>query len=206
MKVLFIGAHCDDIELGCGATIHKHRNHLDIYCAVLSQNTIWEPPVELGAICRKSLNSLGRQNLALYNEAPTEFYKSRQKIWDILQETKELINPDIVFTHQADTNQDHVTVFEETVRVFKTESIYCYIPNPVGTLQSRVNHLECVSKDDVKAKLKSAKRYRKVMGYKPYLDKKIIKSSMRHYGSNTKSEYAEAFIIHQQIQNGCLNT
>ena len=37
-KVLFLGAHPDDIELGCGALLHHMVKQTDILCVTLSDN------------------------------------------------------------------------------------------------------------------------------------------------------------------------
>ena len=37
-RVLFLGAHPDDIELGCGALIHHIVKHTEILCVTLSDN------------------------------------------------------------------------------------------------------------------------------------------------------------------------
>jgi LmbE family N-acetylglucosaminyl deacetylase len=37
-KVLFLGAHPDDIELGCGALLHHIVKQTDVLCVTLSDN------------------------------------------------------------------------------------------------------------------------------------------------------------------------
>ncbi|MBI2332779.1 MAG: PIG-L family deacetylase, partial [Chloroflexi bacterium] len=37
-RVLFLGAHPDDIEIGCGALIHNIVNKTEILCVTLSDN------------------------------------------------------------------------------------------------------------------------------------------------------------------------
>jgi LmbE family N-acetylglucosaminyl deacetylase len=37
-RVLFLGAHPDDIELGCGALLHRIGKRTDVLCVTLSDN------------------------------------------------------------------------------------------------------------------------------------------------------------------------
>jgi N-acetylglucosamine malate deacetylase 1 len=37
-RVLFLGAHPDDIELGCGALLHQIAQKTDVLCVTLSDN------------------------------------------------------------------------------------------------------------------------------------------------------------------------
>jgi LmbE family N-acetylglucosaminyl deacetylase len=37
-RILFLGAHPDDIELGCGALLHHIANTTDVLCVTLSDN------------------------------------------------------------------------------------------------------------------------------------------------------------------------
>ena len=99
MQVLFLGCHCDDIELGCGATIHKHRNDWEMHASVLCSHGRRDDALEvIKHIAEKSLNSLGIQNLHFNHFHPDSFHQERQDIWRHLQYLKKHINPHIGIT------------------------------------------------------------------------------------------------------------
>ena len=172
MKVLFLGCHCDDIELGAGATIHKHREDWDIHCHVLcnkgfNRNAI----VCLKTTTRKSLHNLGvpDQNITLDNFDPNHYENQRNEIWKSLNEIKKSLNPDLVISQIEDEHQDHVTLYKETIRVFRESNLYLYLSSLRSLRYNTGDLFEIVSLDDVEKKIKSIKMYEKALGPKIFL-------------------------------------
>jgi len=108
MKILAIGAHPDDIEIGCGGALIKYaRKKHEIYLLVLTKGEIGAAP----HIRQKE------------QEIAARFLKARRIFWGGFQDTciptsKELINeiekvldkvkPDMVFcNYHDDIHQDH---------------------------------------------------------------------------------------------------
>lgn len=122
-RLLFIGAHPDDIELGCGATIAKYAATCDIYCIILSKsNEYLKRGSELQGQAIASLTSLGVQEnrIILCDFLTRHFESDRQAIADKMAQLQKEISPDIVFCHsQHDLHQDHQTVYNEARRIFQ---------------------------------------------------------------------------------------
>lgn len=167
MKALFIGCHCDDIELGCGGTIHRFREEWDIGCLILSTY----PPklnLDLTDVTKDALTSLGVSNIWTADLPTREFAENRQKLWQTLHNVQRKFQPDIVFANAADKHQDHQALANETVRVFTNISmVYYYVyelcPNPTFRIR--------LQKEDVDAKLASLEIYRKYYDKSPYFDR-----------------------------------
>lgn len=124
MKVLFIGAHYDDIELGCAGTIQKHLAQDDevIYLGLSDCGN-----VSLTHECNNSLNILWVKHRILKTHLCRLFEEHRQSILDDLIEVKRQYSPDVVYTHsQYDRHQDHATVGIESLRAFKNSTILTY--------------------------------------------------------------------------------
>ena len=191
-KVLFLGCHCDDIELGCGATIFKHQNDWAIRCVTLSENGLNNANYSLMTESRKALESLGVKELAYFNNPVNDFPSCRQKIWQILHNLDELITPDLVFTQEADNQQDHETLYKETLRNFRSASIVTYKSSIRNAPNHQYNYFETVSQEACDAKIKSLQYY---PGYKNFLyfNPKNVEAIMRVNGIYAQTEFAEAF-------------
>jgi len=204
MRALFIGAHCDDVELGCGATIYVHRESWDISCLVLSHRVVsshWGEDGDydgLDIICRDSLALLGAKDVEVLDFPCTYFYRDRQAIWEAIHKAEERVNPDVVFSHYLDTHQDHETVHQETRRNFKDKSVYFYRPHNRDVGDYPVNAFFEVGDCAVEAKLKSLSKY-KMFNHRGYLKENVLRSSMTHFGSQVCCYSAEAFVIEKQV-------
>ena len=132
-----MGAHCDDIEIGCGGTIQRLVEwypNLEMRWMVLSSNE------ERSAETRKSASRLGiaDPNKSVRIESfkdgflPYEGAELKQAIHDQSCD----FEPHIIFTHyRDDRHQDHRTVSDITWNAFRDHLIFEYeIPKWDGDL------------------------------------------------------------------------
>ncbi|RPH55637.1 MAG: PIG-L family deacetylase, partial [Acidobacteria bacterium] len=134
--VLCIGAHSDDIEIGCGGTVWKlaaANPALRIHWIVLSAE---------GNRAREALASAERF-LATAPNLEVEVASFRERYFPHLPELKEFfdalgarVQPDLVFTHHRhDAHQDHRAVADLTWNTFRDHLILEYeIPKYDGDL------------------------------------------------------------------------
>lgn len=216
MRVLFIGAHCDDIELGCGGTIAKHRDDWEMHCHVLSHHIThdyWKSGVmnfkpesssdSLQPVASDALKSLGAYSVTFSSFRCCFFYEDRQKIWETMHKLEQDIQPDVVFSHFCDTNQDHCTVHEESRRNFKKRTMYFYWPHSRDNQPYPVNTYSVLDESQVAAKLKSVEFYCDYRGRRRYdhfyFEERYIKASLLYWGSQVVSEYAEGFVLDKTL-------
>jgi LmbE family N-acetylglucosaminyl deacetylase len=127
-RILCIGAHSDDIEIGCGGTIIRLMDTMP------GAEVHW---VVLGASSERVPEALGSANLFLANAGKKEiivkgfrdgfFPYVAGEIKQFFEELKELCNPDLVLTHyRKDLHQDHRLVSDLTWNTFRSHLILEY--------------------------------------------------------------------------------
>jgi len=196
MKVVFLGCHCDDIELGCGATINKNRNNWEIYCYTFSNSSSFNSLNHLSDISKKSLEILGCKNSYYFNFETNNFWKKRQEIWENIKSIEEEISPDMVFTHFKDEHQDHEVIYKETIRNFSNKNIFLYRPSMSYISEFNVNYIEKISADDLSNKIKAVGLYKDYI-HKPYCIPKNIEAQCRVIGIKSGIELSEGFEIYR---------
>jgi LmbE family N-acetylglucosaminyl deacetylase len=108
MKILAVGAHPDDIELGCGATLalFKRKGH-EIYLLVLTRGEASGDPNVREKECEQSAKTLCADKLFFGNLKDTRIADGIETIMEIERVIKQ-IKPDILFAHSyRDGHQDH---------------------------------------------------------------------------------------------------
>ena len=123
MKILAIGAHMDDIELGCGGTIAKAiANGHQVKILIMSPSgytniygNIQRTDIEANREQQTAFQILGVTNYQICNFPSKEVYCSPEVINQIdLCITN--FQPDLIFTHYPfDTHQSHVGTAEATM-------------------------------------------------------------------------------------------
>ena len=137
LHVLCLGAHCDDIEIGCGATILKLADEapdLSINWVVFSSNEV--RAAEAKESFRKFSRNIESAELKIFNFRNGYFPYIGNEIKDSFEELKSTADPDLIFTHHGqDYHQDHRTISELTWNTFRDHCILEYeIPKYDGDL------------------------------------------------------------------------
>jgi LmbE family N-acetylglucosaminyl deacetylase len=193
-RVCFIGAHPDDIELGCGALIAQISGHADIRCLTLSDNQKNPNLKNLMEEHRRSMASLGipAEQVLVDSFETRKFQEQRQDILERIFRFNHEFKPDIVFTHtRADIHQDHKTVTEECLRAFRGTTVLGFdvIRSSYGFFP---NFLVEVSEADVQKKLTALAEYH-TYASKYYFSEEITRATLIRNGALVERHYAEGF-------------
>src|SRR5215203_6213348 len=103
LHLLCLGAHCDDIEIGCGGTLLRliaERKIARVDWIVFSSNPVRGPEATRGA--KTFLDGVKRRNVELYTFADGFFPYVGADIKTAFEAIKKRLNPDVVFTHHRD--------------------------------------------------------------------------------------------------------
>jgi LmbE family N-acetylglucosaminyl deacetylase len=202
LSALCLGAHSDDIEIGCGGTLLHLRNiypQLQFHWVVFSGAGIRGDEAKKGA----ELFAAERAHEIIIKGYRDGFLPyGGMEVKDFFEELKLKVNPDLIFTHwRADAHQDHRLVNELTWNTFRDHLILEYeipkfdgdmgrpnvfVPLEVPLYQQKINHLLEAFKSQ------SAKRW---------FDPETFLGLMRIRGMecNARSGYAEAFYCHKLV-------
>ncbi len=108
VNVLAIGAHPDDIELGCSATLARLiKQGCSVFLLVLSMGEASGDPGIREGECRRSAELLGAERIFFGGLEDTRIGDGIETI-RVIDEVIGEVDADIIYTHSAkDTHQDH---------------------------------------------------------------------------------------------------
>ncbi len=193
-RICFIGAHPDDIELGCGALIANINGKADILCVTLSDNQKNPDLKNLVTEHRNSMQVLGvpPEKDILESFETRRFPQMRQEILEFLYRLNRDFKPDIVFTHtRSDIHQDHVQTTEEVLRAFRGTTVLGFdaLRSSYGFFP---HFLVEVSEQDAERKIEALSQY-STYHERYYFEPQVLRATMIRQGALAERAYAEGF-------------
>jgi len=196
-RVLCVGAHCDDIEIGCAATLlalQGRRSRLEISWVVVSA------PAVRRAETRRAMEMLVRRgargSLTTGGFADGRFPSDYGAIKDFFESLKRLPAPDLIFCHERDDrHQDHRVVNEMVWSTFRDQLVLEYeIPKWDGGL-GEPNMYVPVSAAQVRAKVQALMTAYRSQRHKDWFSADTFRALARLRGleCRARSGHAEAF-------------
>jgi LmbE family N-acetylglucosaminyl deacetylase len=135
LRVLCLGAHSDDIEIGCGGTILEltAARDVEVWWVVFSGNERRAKEAEKGA--KLFLAGATRSHVVLRDFRDGFFPFVGGEVKDFV-ETFASVDPDVIFTHyRHDRHQDHRVISDLTWNTFRNHLVLEYeIPKYDGDL------------------------------------------------------------------------
>jgi len=136
LRLLAVGAHCDDIEIGAGATILSlvADRPVQVDWVVLTSTPEREAEARLGASLFLEGATCSTVHVRAFRDGFLPYEGAAVK--EAFEELKQLPPPDVVLTHaRQDLHQDHRLVAELTWNTFRDHVILEYeIPKYDGDL------------------------------------------------------------------------
>ncbi|HXZ80156.1 MAG TPA: PIG-L deacetylase family protein [Terriglobales bacterium] len=203
LRLLCIGAHSDDLEIGCGGTVLQW---LDTFKQVEVAWVVFSAPGQREAEARVSANALlknaKRVNLVLRNFRDGHFPAHFSEIKELFEEIKASESPDIILTPRLeDRHQDHRLIAEITWQTFRNHLILEYeIPKYEGDL-GQPNFFVLLSSKVCKRKLKHLMKHFGSQRAKAWFTEDTFTSILRLRGleSNAAEKFAEAFYCRKLV-------
>lgn len=128
LKILCLGAHCDDIEIGCGGTILKLIENHDVavfHWAVFSSNP--QRAREASASAGLFLQGIPEKNVVIKDFRDGFLPYIGLEVKESFEQLKKEFSPDLILTHyRCDLHQDHRLISELTWNTFRDHLILEY--------------------------------------------------------------------------------
>ena len=196
-QILCLGAHSDDIEIGCGGTIIKLLNELpesSFYWVVFSGDA--ERAREAKQSANIFLEKVQSKTIEVKDYKESYFPYIGSNIKDFFETLKKRFSPDLIFTHYMnDAHQDHRLISDLTWNTFRNHLILEYeIPKYDGDLGTPNCYVH-LDENIVRKKLESICRIFNSQKNKQWFTEDTFEAMLRIRGveSNSPTKYAEAF-------------
>ncbi|MFZ5855984.1 MAG: PIG-L deacetylase family protein [Chloroflexota bacterium] len=195
-RVLFLGAHPDDIELGCGGLLHHIVKQTDVLCVTLSDN---QKNPDLHNVVDEHYRSMAilgvpKESIVLGPFTTRVFPDARQEILEYFLKLRKDFKPDLIFVHSnKDVHQDHLTMTDEALRAYRgitvlgfdvVRSSYGFFPHFIVE----------VSEEDVNKKIEALSQYETYRD-RYYFNAELTRSIMVRHGALAECPFAEGFDI-----------
>ena len=203
-RVLFLGAHPDDIELGCGALLHHIVKHTDVLCVTLSDNqknpdlkNVMEEHYEAMAVL-----GVPKEKIILGPFTTRVFHESRQEILEYFLKLRREFTPDLIFVHsKQDVHQDHLTMTDEALRAFRGITVLGF--DVVRSSYGFFPHfLVEVTEEDVNKKIEALSKYETYRD-RYYFNSELTRAIMVRHGALAEHPFAEGFDILRIVGEFC---
>jgi len=137
VHLLCLGAHADDIEIGCGGTILRllaERPNVHVTWVVFSSTPEREREAQAGA--SQFLEGAASRRVIVQRFRDGHFPWEGAEIKAFVESLKREVDPDLIFTHMRDDrHQDHRTVSDLTWNTWRRHLVLEYeIPKYDGDL------------------------------------------------------------------------
>ena len=203
LKILCLGAHSDDIEIGCGGSILRllaENRNTDVHWVVFAANG--ERASEATASAEHFLADATCKKIVVKEFRDSFFPYIGGEIKQYFETIKQEIIPDLIFTHyRNDLHQDHRLLSELTWNTFRKHLILEYeVIKYDGDLGSP-NFFIPLNEDISRKKVDTIFRCFKTQGSRSWFTEDVFYSMMRIRGveCNAPEKYAEAFYCRKMI-------
>lgn len=203
LKILCLGAHSDDIEIGCGGTVLRL---LDEYPGSSVHWVVFGASGEREEEARESADSFARKakqkTVAIKNYRDGFFPYIGAEIKECFEALKHDVAPDIIFSHyRHDLHQDHRLISELTWNTFRDHLILEYEVMKYDGDLGKPNFYVCLGERLCREKISKLLRYFKSQAGKGWFTEQSFFSLLRVRGieSNARDGYAEAFYCRKGV-------
>jgi LmbE family N-acetylglucosaminyl deacetylase len=191
--VLAIGAHPDDLELACGATLAKlsDAGH-EVRTMVMSSGGMGGNAAVRVTEATAGSDFMGASAVQVHHFQDTNLSEHGKEMVNAIEASIEEFRPDVVITHSRnDYHQDHQAVHSATMQAARRHSSILCFESPSSTRQFDPSVFVDIA-GYVDVKIHAVAMHRNQKG-KPYMSAEKVRSLAAFRGEQVKTSYAEGF-------------
>jgi len=197
LSILCLGAHCDDIDIGCGGALLAlldEYSGIDVTWVAFSARG--ERAKELHRSARRFLRKAGSARVVTHDYRDGFLPAQFTAVKECFETLKKLPQPAVIFTHRRDDrHQDHRLIAELTWNTFRDHLILEYeVPKYEGDLATPSAYVS-LKRAQVERKIRILLDSYRTQRAKPWFTADTFRGLMRLRGieSGAPSGWAEGF-------------
>jgi LmbE family N-acetylglucosaminyl deacetylase len=202
-RLLVIGAHSDDIEIGCGGTVLRLvEEYPDLEVAWMVLSALGDRLAEAQVSAEAMLTPLRQRDIIVHPFRDGFLPYEGSAVKECFEDLKARFHPELILTHYGrDAHQDHRLVSELTWNTFRDHLILEFeIPKYDGDMGAP-NFFVCLEEERVQRKIVHLQRHFPSQTGRQWFTEDLFRSLMRLRGveCNSPSRYAEAFYCRKAV-------
>lgn len=192
--ILAIGAHPDDVEIGCAGTLARRRTEgAHLYILTMSHGEEGGNPLRRKAEAQAAANAQGA-HLFIADFKDREITISKASV-NFIEHIIEEIKPTHVYTHSLhDSHQDHRNVAQASIiAARKIENVFSY-QSPSATVDFKPNVFIDIH-EFMDKKIQFLNMFTDQAPVRPYMQPEMIRAVACYWGRFCNYRYCEPFEI-----------
>jgi LmbE family N-acetylglucosaminyl deacetylase len=206
IKIIVIGAHPDDYELGMAGAILKHVNNGDEVYGIVATNGAMlldrkaKKNVRVEE-AKKSAKALGIKKMFYLGLKDTQVSSSHKTI-KLIEEIVKKIRPQRIYTHSLnDTHQDHHNLSKAVIVGARKIKQVLFYESPSSDNKFSPTYFIELSEEALNQKVEVMKLHKSLLNLKRrYLEIGAIKAGASFRGYQVNLNYAEGFEVFRYVE------
>ena len=196
-RIMGIGAHPDDVELGCGGALKRHINDGNLVRVIIMTHGEKGNHVPDFMEAKKSLKELGVEDIIYCDFKDGEIIHNIGTVTTIENYINEF-HPSLIYTHSPyDRHQDHTNCSYVVSSAARKINQILLFESP-STLPAFEPHYFVNITDTLEYKINALKEYASQVK-KGIVDLSFVRSQARAWGFKNNVKYAEAFELNHML-------
>ncbi|PIN78670.1 hypothetical protein COY26_00815 [Candidatus Woesearchaeota archaeon CG_4_10_14_0_2_um_filter_33_10] len=196
-RIMSIGAHPDDVELGCGGALKRNINNGDLVKVIIMTQGEKGNHIPNFVEAKKSLKLLGVEDILYCDFKDGEIIHKIDTVTTIENYINEF-NPSLIYTHSPhDRHQDHTNCSHIVSSAARKVNQILLFESP-STLPTFEPHYFINITETLEYKINALKKYASQVK-KGIIDISFVRSQARVWGFKNNVKYAEAFELNHML-------